>query len=243
MNGAQHLQLVAILPDVIQAHDVGMIQQLHDADLALQSKGNDFAVGAHGRVFFSALYEVGQAQSPHLLRRGLRDDLRCAILSRPTVAHEPYARAAATPNGPTQLPWAYGCLSPAVGGGCIRAGGRDLRVTLGAVRARLVGDDGRQTLVLGRRLFLPHCQGAIGDYGLVVGQRVGRRGRQAALAVVLAASPLCRRVLIRTRGGFSKGSSTGGRPAMVAVVHVVQKAVVACSDRGGGSSMLVQCVA
>jgi hypothetical protein len=61
-------------------------------------------------------------------------------------------------------------------------------------------------------------------------------------AVVLAASPLCLRVLIRTRRGFSKGASTGGWTAMVAVVHVAQRAVVACSDRGGGSSMLVQCV-
>jgi hypothetical protein len=136
-----HLQLVAVLPDIIQTNDVGMVQQLHDADLALQAEGDELAV-RHRRLLLSALDEVGQADSPHLLRHRLRDDLSGTILSSPAVPHEPHTRAATPSDGPAELPRANVGLAAAVGAGSVRARGRDLRVALRVMWAALVGLDG-----------------------------------------------------------------------------------------------------
>lgn len=224
-----NLQLVSVLPDIIQANDVWMIQQLHDANLSLQAKWDDF--GASVGLLLRALDQIGQAQRAHLLGGGLGDDLCSAILASPGVSDEAYTRTAAATNGLAQLPRPNVRLVAAVRGRGIGARSRDLRVALGVVRARVVGNDCREALVLGRGLLLmADCEGAIGHYGLVVGQRLRRR-RCHLIAAVLVPSTLALATLIPARRALSEGTSTCWRTAIVVVVHGSMAGVVAaCSS-------------
>lgn len=233
METEKNLQLIAVLPDIIQAYDVRMVEQLHDANLALQTEWDD--LGASVDLLLCALDQIGQAQCAHLLRRGLGDDLRSAILSSAGVSDEAYARTAAASNGLAQLPRPNVCLVAAVRDRRIGARSRDLRVALGVVRARLVGNDCGEALVLGGRLLLmAHRQGAVGvgHYGLVVGERPRRRRRRGChlVSAGLVPSTLALAALIAARRALGEGTSTCWWAAIVFVVHgCVVGAVVACS--------------
>jgi hypothetical protein len=116
------LQLVAVLPDVVETDDVWVVQQLHNTYLSLQAKWDDLAVRVQRRVFLGALDKIGQAQCSYFLRGRLRYDLRSGKLPSTRVSNEPYARASASTNSPAQLPWADVCLASPVGVGRVGAG-------------------------------------------------------------------------------------------------------------------------
>lgn len=206
-----------------------MVQKLHDANLSLQAKWDDF--GASVGLLLRALYQVGEAQCAHLLCGSLGNDLRSAILSSPGVSDEAYTRAAAASDGLAKLPRPNVCLVATVRGRGIGTRSRDLRVALGVVRARIVGNDCREALVLRRRLLLmADCEGTIWHYGLVVGERLRRR-RCHLSAAVLVSSTLALAALIAARRALGKGTSTCWRAAIVVVVHGSMVGVVAaCSS-------------
>jgi hypothetical protein len=151
-NVQENLQFIAVLPDIIETNNVRMIEQLHDADLALKAEWNDLAVGIERPILLSALDQIGQAQRPHFLGRGLGDDLGRAILTGPAVAHKSNARTSTASDGLAQLPRTNICLASATAGG-VGARVRDLRVAFGITWAGLVGDNDRKTLILGRGLL------------------------------------------------------------------------------------------
>ena len=95
-----YLQLVSILPDIIQADDIGMFEQLHDCYLSLQAVWNWFMAGRTGaRTCLSTFDEVGQTLSARGLGSSASDDLDCAILMSRLVSNDPDPRTSTLTNG------------------------------------------------------------------------------------------------------------------------------------------------
>lgn len=93
------IQFVPVLPDIIQLHNIGVIKKLHDADLALQTKRNDFAASKECRVILGALTEIRQAHGSHLLCRALGYDFGGSILPSAAVPDDADTRAASLADG------------------------------------------------------------------------------------------------------------------------------------------------
>jgi hypothetical protein len=215
-DAKEHLQLITVLPDVIQAHDVGVVQQLHDAYLALQAKRNDLATGIQGGIILGAFDEVGQTQSSYLLGCCFGYNLCRTKLSRSAVTDKANARASATADGPTQLPRANVRLPAA---GCVGGVGAcigDSRVTLGVVGTGLVAHNSGDAFVLWSQVLLGG--GGVPDNRLRADALLGRKRRIVA-GIVLVRSVLGVRILVGAEGSIPKDASAGRRPPMVVVIH------------------------
>ena len=104
MKGRRSSQFVMILPDVIQAHDISMLEQLHDDYLSLKPERNDFAVRKQRRIVLRALDKVREALSPGVLGERFRDDLGRSILTCVDVSHRSHPGASSPADRLTQLP-------------------------------------------------------------------------------------------------------------------------------------------
>ena len=110
----RHLQFVAVLPYIIQADDVWVLQQLHHRDLSFESIWDGFVTrSAAGDDSFGALDQIGQTLGTCTLRSGACDDLDGAILMSSLMPDHAHSRAATLSNRLAQLPVADVCFASA----------------------------------------------------------------------------------------------------------------------------------
>lgn len=125
-------QFISILPDVVQANDVWVLEELHDRYLTLQSVRNRLvARRSRSRTPFGTLYEVGEALSAGVLCYRACDDLDGTVLMPSLVPNHSDSRAAAFANRLAELPVTNISLASPTGsiGGSSRYGGVALGVT------------------------------------------------------------------------------------------------------------------
>ena len=173
MNVFVDLQLVAVLPNIVQSDDVGMLQKLHNGDLTLQTVWDRFVArsGLAGRTV-RALNQIGKTLGTRTLRHRTGDDLDSAILISSLVPDYAHPRTAALADSLAQLPVSDVGLAAASRciGRCRRNGGVAFRVSLLFIGYL------RDAFVLRRtRIAPPDGEGTIGVQRLVVRQML--RGR------------------------------------------------------------------
>lgn len=69
-----HSQFIAVLPYIEQSDNIGMIEELHNYNLSLQSKWNDFANSKRGVPSFCTLDKICKAQGAILVCHSFWND-------------------------------------------------------------------------------------------------------------------------------------------------------------------------
>ena len=158
-----------VLPNIKQAHDVWVVQQLHDTDLTLQAEGYDRTALCRVRVCLRTFDQVGHADGADLLRNGFGHNLCCTFLVGNNMSHDADTGTPSSADCLSQFPWTDAFfVSAAITRSCACRG--HLRVALWIVRPGILIDHRRQALVLWRRygqLGLDR-QCAIWSFGLFV---------------------------------------------------------------------------
>lgn len=134
----KYLQFTPVLPHIVKADDIWVLNQLHDDYLSLNPKGN----GSLPSPLYHCIHDSQTCASQHLCRL-FAHNLDCCILLCESMSCLPYSARGALANGLAQLPWSNVCFAPELARSIGGVG--DLRVAIGI--AGILARDGRDTLV------------------------------------------------------------------------------------------------